>query len=681
MQGLSAQAELAAPTDPVWKEGSTATATWDSVDGANYYSVKVFVYLNGESIGDTLTGTASTEIDLQSEIESVINNAGRENSAYEACFEVKAVYQDDSTNIESEASAKSPMQPVKPVVNRLATPTSLELSEGGVLTWEGFDENASRYYAELWFHGDGGTIVGCTFPADEVAREGARASFDLSAELRKYYAYTGLAGGAVPVSVMLRALAPEGVPYSNSLDSAWSNEIVYVPEDTSRIDSITLSPSHPILAVGRSIYIGKTISPEDARYSVVNWSSDNQDVFAVGNDGLVTGVAPGNANLTVQIKEATATVPVSVYELTTNVSDEDEAELVRDTANDAIESVVNDGDATGTDITDVDAARDTIENAAQEGDQFSADLNAEEVGKDELEVSWDEVAAFAQGEQFGSAYDVRIAVGFTNDEGEFNLVGNLTELDGAVSFDVPIPDDLPPVQDGEQREYKLVLIHDGEMEYLPYTMSDGKLHASSDRFSDFVVVYNDVKKHARRDFSDVKAGAWYRNVVKRAVSLGLVMGYEDGRFGPNDNITRGQAAVILWRMAGMPKAGAGAKAFPDVKKGAYYESAVRWASSVGVVSGYASGKFGPDDKVTREQLAVMLANYAKRVAGETVSGSKADFGGMKDADKVAVYAQPAMGWCFRNKILTGSNGNVMPKGNAKRAEAAKMLVGLYDLMN
>ena len=184
-------------------------------------------------------------------------------------------------------------------------------------------------------------------------------------------------------------------------------------------------------------------------------------------------------------------------------------------------------------------------------------------------------------------------------------------------------------------------------------------------------------------FKDVASSHWGYAVVHRANDLGLVTGYtgaKTGNFGPEDNITRGQAAVILWRMAGKPAAGAGAKSFSDVAKGAYYYDAVRWASSAGVVSGYATGEFGPDDNVTREQLAVMLANYAKRIGRLTVDGSAADYANMKDASKVAGYARPAVGWCFRNKILSGSQGNVDPKGKATRAQAAKMLVGLYDLV-
>ena len=182
-------------------------------------------------------------------------------------------------------------------------------------------------------------------------------------------------------------------------------------------------------------------------------------------------------------------------------------------------------------------------------------------------------------------------------------------------------------------------------------------------------------------FPDVAQDAWFHDVVYRAVGLGLFNGYGTGGFGPNDNITRGQVAVVLWNMAGGPEVGPGAKDFPDVKSDAYYYNAVRWASSVGVVNGYGNGNgnFGPNDNVVREQFAAMLANYAQHVAKMQVTGSAADYDSMADKDSVSSWAQTSVGWCFRNKIISGSEGLLRPQGNASRAEAAKMAVFLHDL--
>lgn len=194
------------------------------------------------------------------------------------------------------------------------------------------------------------------------------------------------------------------------------------------------------------------------------------------------------------------------------------------------------------------------------------------------------------------------------------------------------------------------------------------------------VYTNSVSKKFSILYKDVAKDAWYFEVVHRAAALGLVNGYDGGTFGPMDNITRAQVVSILWNMAGKPKAGAGAKNFPDVQENAYYYEAVRWASSKGVVSGYGNGTFGPTDNVTREQLAVMIANYASKVGNLEVNGSAKDYESMHDASDVSWYAEKALAWCFKNGIMSGSHGMILPKGSATRAQAAKMIVLLHDML-
>ena len=137
---------------------------------------------------------------------------------------------------------------------------------------------------------------------------------------------------------------------------------------------------------------------------------------------------------------------------------------------------------------------------------------------------------------------------------------------------------------------------------------------------------------------------------------------------------------MLWNMAKKPKAGAGAKSFPDVKPGAYYEPAVAWASSVGVVSGYANNTFGPGDDITREQLCVMAANYAVKVGKRRAAGSASDYAKVPDAPKVSAYARPAVGWAYREGVLPILTGKLDPQAKADRAQAAYVVVGTYDFV-
>ena len=97
-------------------------------------------------------------------------------------------------------------------------------------------------------------------------------------------------------------------------------------------------------------------------------------------------------------------------------------------------------------------------------------------------------------------------------------------------------------------------------------------------------------------------GAWYYDSIRYAYENGLIAGYPNGLFGINDTITRGQIATILWRMEESPVVNY-AMTFEDVGAGMYYAEAIRWAASEGIVGGYTATQFGPDDAITREQLA------------------------------------------------------------------------------
>ena len=310
--------------------------------------------------------------------------------------------------------------------------------------------------------------------------------------IKKAYGETGYRGETVRISLLVYNAAAVDGDFTSSEYSAYSNEVYYHPNGRTQIDKVTLSPGHPIVGAGRSIYIGKTVEPADANYSRAYWETDNNSVFTVDKDGKITGVSKGDANLTAKINNATATVPVSVYELVTNVEDKEDAATVEDAAHDAIEALLGDGETTGTDIGDAGTASDAVEGAALEGDQFSASIEKEQKDQDQLSVPWEDVWEHTKGWHFGSASGVRIALGYTQKNGKFHLVCNLTSLDGPVGFELPAPENLPPVPTGKNREYKLVTIHGKEIKDLPYTYRDGRFYAASSEFSDFVLVYQDT---------------------------------------------------------------------------------------------------------------------------------------------------------------------------------------------
>lgn len=167
-------------------------------------------------------------------------------------------------------------------------------------------------------------------------------------------------------------------------------------------------------------------------------------------------------------------------------------------------------------------------------------------------------------------------------------------------------------------------------------------------------------------FPDVKDSEWYIKAVEFVCMNGLMSGYTNGRFGPNDTLTRAQFAQIIYNKEGRPPA-EGAK-FSDVTNG-WYADAVNWAAAEGIVAGIGGSKFAPDLPITRQDLAVMLWRYAGR---PEPGKNELDF---NDSDRVSGYAWKALCWASENGIVSGrENGVLDPKGNATRAEAAQMVM-------
>ena len=172
-------------------------------------------------------------------------------------------------------------------------------------------------------------------------------------------------------------------------------------------------------------------------------------------------------------------------------------------------------------------------------------------------------------------------------------------------------------------------------------------------------------------FNDVSANDWFASAVDYVTGKGMMNGTADNTFSPKAHTTRGMVVTVLYRLENQPSTSAAS--FTDVTSGAYYANAVAWANANGIVSGYGSGKFGPNDKVTREQLAAILYRYAQYKKYD-VSGAKS-LDGYTDAQSVSSYAVPALQWANAAGVVTGKSGSKLdPKGNATRAEVAAMLM-------
>ena len=236
---------------------------------------------------------------------------------------------------------------------------------------------------------------------------------------------------------------------------------------------------------------------------------------------------------------------------------------------------------------------------------------------------------------------------------------------------IPHPDSLvDDYPEGEDhfwprfRKFDLVPVWEADPDYKLPSFSTNQEDSSTDSYAN--------------PFDDVKKGDWYYDWVVKSNAAGLMTGLNSTHFGPNDKMSRAMVVTVLYRMAGSPELwddeeDSNKPVFPDVPNGQWYTDAVKWANENKVVTGYDNGKFGPDDNVTREQLATMICRYQSKVAGKNIS-YRASLDKFPDKKNVNNFAKSSLEYCVAKGIISGSNGNLLPVDNATRAECAKMLL-------
>jgi len=173
-------------------------------------------------------------------------------------------------------------------------------------------------------------------------------------------------------------------------------------------------------------------------------------------------------------------------------------------------------------------------------------------------------------------------------------------------------------------------------------------------------------------FTDVRAGAWYDSDVLFMWERDLMRGTSATQFSPNGRVKRGMIVTVLYRMEGEPDVFELDNPFTDVADGMYYTEAVIWAAANEIVRGYGNNRFGPNDDVTREQLATMLFRYQeyKDEMAPDVNEPRV----FADAAKISGFATEPVETLVKQGIINGKNNNMFdPKGNATRAEYAAML--------
>ena len=173
-------------------------------------------------------------------------------------------------------------------------------------------------------------------------------------------------------------------------------------------------------------------------------------------------------------------------------------------------------------------------------------------------------------------------------------------------------------------------------------------------------------------FRDVRPEDWFYADVRYVYESGLMNGTAEGLFSPDLFTTRAMIVTVLWRLSGSPVVNY-YMPFADVDQAAWYAEAVRWAASCGIVAGYDNGNFGPNDPITREQLAAILYRCAAYRQEDTSIGADTNILSFTDAASVSEYAVPALQWACGAGILQGADGALLPTHPATRAQTAAIL--------
>ena len=206
---------------------------------------------------------------------------------------------------------------------------------------------------------------------------------------------------------------------------------------------------------------------------------------------------------------------------------------------------------------------------------------------------------------------------------------------------------------------------------LTQRITEIKLSGSKTVYADWKKREPDAVKNP---FADVNAGDWFYRDVLFSYEKGLMSGMDAAAFAPYANTTRAQIAVIFYRMEGSP-AVEGENSFTDVVRDsgtAWFYDAVTWAQQNGIMGGYGNSSFAPNDPITREQLAAIFYRYAQYKGYDTTQGGMAirEFG---DYESISDYAMGAMAWAVNTGLVKGDSNLLYPNGTATRAEIAAML--------
>lgn len=484
---------------------------------------------------------------------------------------------------------------------------------------------------------------------------------------------------------------------------------VYVGTKTVTPATITLDQTALSLSEGDTATLTATVGPEGAS-PFVNWSSSDEDVAKV-EDGVVTAVGAGTATITAasaSVPDLTATCKVTVKKAEEETPDPEpgtpSGPIIPSKPSQPDEpstGVTTDGDKDSTVTTakpEVSTENDTTSATVTEDmgttivEQVKENESASVVIAPEMDSTVTNTAvtlpagtvanigsdtkadlvintpvanvtlpngALAELASAGDAITVSASV-------EENTIrfsvsadgGNVATVPGGVTLTVPAETAAGTVA--------VIVREDGTREVVRKSVAgEDNVRIPLDGSATIEIVDNS------KDFADVAAGSWYEDAVAFASSHELFNGTSATSFSPDTGMSRGMLATVLCNL----ERGDGSSlsnGFSDVADDAWYADSIAWAAENGVINGYGDGSVGPDDLITREQMAAMLYNYAGMLGIDT--SARADLGAYGDAADVSSWAEDVMSWAYAEGLITGmSDDTLAPQDTATRAQVAAML--------
>ena len=421
---------------------------------------------------------------------------------------------------------------------------------------------------------------------------------------------------------------------------------------------ITLNHSTLSLAVGGSVALTATLTPENATDAVV-WSSNNTEIAEVSNNGTVTAKALGTATITATVGSYTATCEVTVAVPVTGVSLDKETMSLTAGSTGTLVATITPTNATNQNLTwtsdnkEVATVSDGVVSAVAAG-TANITVTTDDGGKTATCV-----VTVTRRSSSSSRPSYPITTPDKTENGSVTVTPTSAKRGSVVTITVT-PDagyvlDELTVTDKDGKELSLTKKSDTEYTFV---MPAGKVEITPS--------FVKQAEEPSRVFVDVKTGDYFYDAVLWAVEKGITNGTSAETFSPEDPCTRAQIVTFLWRAAGSPVVNY-AMDLSDVAGDAYYAEAVRWALSEGITTGTSADQFSPDATCTREQAVTFLYRAAGSPA---VSGESA----FEDVGADAYYAR-AVAWAAQNGVTNGISQALF--GTGSDCTRAQIVTFLY----